>query len=175
MADLTLVLGGIRSGKSRFAEELAAAQPPVVYLATALPGDEEMRRRIEQHRRRRPRDWQTVECPWNLAAALARHQDAGSIVVECVTLWLTNLMLGIPGHLPLSDPDIVAMLGAGIDAARNVRGRVIFVSNEVGSGGIAMEGLARRFGDLLGEVNQRLAAAASAVHLCVAGLPVRIK
>lgn len=175
MAGGVLVLGGVRSGKSRFAERLAAAHDSVAYLATAIAGDDEMRERIRKHQERRPAHWRTVECPWDLPAAVERQGEAGCIVVECLPLWLTNLMLGLPGHEAVEDVAIAAEVGRLITAIRRSTARVIVVSNEVGWGVIAENALARAFGDRLGEANQQLAAALDEVHLCVAGLTLRLK
>ena len=106
MARLTLILGGVRSGKSRLAEELAAAAPPVIYLATALAGDPEMVERIARHRQRRSPDWRTIEEPWNVVSAVAEPLRDGCVVLECLTLWLTNLMLGSPQRPALEHADI---------------------------------------------------------------------
>jgi adenosylcobinamide kinase/adenosylcobinamide-phosphate guanylyltransferase len=171
VAELVLVLGGVRSGKSRLAESLAAVCPPVTYLATATAGDEEMARRIAAHRQRRPVDWQTIEEPWNVPEVVARHQGGG-LLLECLTLWLTNLLVGQP---PRDDASIRAAFGELSDAVRRAAGRVVIVSNEVGCGIIPANELARRFGDLLGEANQQLAGMANAVYWCVAGIAVRIK
>jgi adenosylcobinamide kinase/adenosylcobinamide-phosphate guanylyltransferase len=178
MGQLTLVLGGVRSGKSRIAEQLAAASPPVTYLATAQAGDEEMTRRIARHQQRRGRytpPWQTVEEPWDVVPAVATHAAEGCILLECLTLWLTNLLVGLPGRPGRSDEEILAEVTALAEAVPAGRARLIVVSNEVGFGILPANALARRFGDLLGEANQRLAAAATEVYACLAGLPLRIK
>lgn len=175
MAQLTLVLGGMRSGKSRLAEELAAARPPVVYLATAQAGDAEMAARIAAHRERRAArepPWHTLEEPRAIARILAAPGGAGCILVECVPLWLTNLLLGEP---PRSDEDIRQAVAEVIDVVRSSAVRVVLVSSEVGCGIVPVNSLARRFGDLLGETNQHLAAAADEVWWCVAGLSQRLK
>lgn len=174
MARLTLVVGGVRSGKSRHAERLAAAAPPVTYLATAQAGDDEMRRRIAGHRGRRPEGWATVEEPWDVAAAVARHAGGG-LLLEDLTLWLSNLLIGLSGHEPLDDAGVRAEVGALVEAAEKAVGQVVVVSGEVGCGIVPVNALARRFADLLGEANQRLAAAADEVFWCVAGIPVPIK
>lgn len=174
MAELVLVLGGVRSGKSRLAESLAALVPPVTYLAAATAGDAEMAERIARHRQRRPASWQTIEEPWDVATSVARH-GGGCLLLECVSLWLTNLLMGMPGRAALDDPPIrtrVAELG---QAAKTATGRVIVVSNETGCGIMPANALARRFGDLLGEANQQLAALADEVYWCVAGIPLQIK
>jgi adenosylcobinamide kinase / adenosylcobinamide-phosphate guanylyltransferase len=175
MAHLSLILGGIRSGKSEFAERLAQAYRPVVYLATAFAGDEEMARRIVAHRQRRPPEWHTVESPWDVADAIERHGAGGCLLLDSVTLWLSNLMLGMTGHLPLPDQAITARVDDAIARAAQVRARLLVVSDEVGWGGIPADPLARRFGNLLGDANQRIAAAAEEVHLCVAGQTMKLK
>jgi adenosylcobinamide kinase/adenosylcobinamide-phosphate guanylyltransferase len=178
MAQLTLVGGGVRSGKSRFAEQLAAGYTPVTYLATAQAGDAEMTQRIAQHRQRRAlqaASWQTVEESWDVVAVVAAHGSAGCVLLECLTLWLTNRLLGLPGLPPTDEASILAEVAALAETAQAARGRVIVVSNEVGCGVMPANALARRFADLLGEANQRLAAAAAEVYWCVAGIPARIK
>jgi adenosylcobinamide kinase / adenosylcobinamide-phosphate guanylyltransferase len=184
MPHLTLIVGGVRSGKSRFAEQLAAAHPPVTYLATAratLEGtdaDAEMAERIARHRQRRalfPTPWQTIEEPWDVPAVLAAQRAAGSVLVECLTLWLTNLVLGNADAKPLADADILARVDAMAAAAKQSPAHVLVVSNEVGWGIMPVNALARRFADLLGEANQRLAAAATEVYGCMAGIPMLLK
>ncbi len=177
MGEMVLILGGARSGKTRLAERLASGRGPVTYLATATrdPLDAEMAARIERHRSSRPGDWATVEIPIDLEGALPTlAQEGGTVVIDCVSLWLTNLMLGLGGGPALDDPailDIVERVGSGPRGA----GRLIWVSNEVGSGVIPDNALARRFADLQGLANQTLARLADAVHLSVAGLPIRLK
>lgn len=165
---LTVVLGGARSGKSRYAESLIAALPPPwVYVATAQAGDAEMTERIAQHRARRRQDWQTVEAPHDLAGALSAVAGDVPVLVDCLTLWLSNRMLAG------ADVDAEA---AGLEAAiAGRRGAVVVVSNEVGSGIVPDNALARRFRDLHGHLNQRLAARAGRVVLMVAGLPLVVK
>jgi len=174
MAQLTLVLGGVRSGKSRCAERLAAHGPPVTYLATAQAGDEEMARRIAAHRQRRPPEWRTFEEPRQVAAVVASHAE-GTLLVECLPLWLTNLLVGADDQAGRGDDAFREELEGLLRAVQRAGGRIIVVSSEVGSGLMPANALARRFGDLLGEANQRLAATASEVFWCVAGIPVRIK
>jgi adenosylcobinamide kinase/adenosylcobinamide-phosphate guanylyltransferase len=183
MARLTLVLGGVRSGKSRFTEGLARDRPRVTYLATAQPGDPAMAERIAVHRRRREQQapaWRTVEEPWDVPTALADAltADAGPdacVLLECLSLWLTNLLVGLPGRPALDDAAVAGRVDALLGAVRLGRGEVVVVSSEVGCGLLPANALARRFGDLLGEINQRLAAAADEVHACLAGIPVRLK
>ena len=168
LSRLTLVLGGARSGKSRYAEALVTTHPPPwLYVATAQALDDEMRARVAAHRAARgDAGWQTVEEPLDLAAAL---RDAGGqpALVDCLTLWLTNLMLG--GH------DIAAAEDA-LDAALDARAApTVLVANEVGLGIVPDNALSRRFRDEAGRLNQRVAARADAVVLTVAGLPLGIK
>lgn len=186
MARLTLIVGGVRSGKSRFAEQLAAAHVPVTYLATAVPPelmpgaepDADMAGRIERHRRRRAAlspPWRTVEEPWDVPAAVAAHGAAGAVLVECLTLWVSNLLLGLPGRAALPEAEINAFVERLAQAGQEVPARVIVVSNEVGCGIIPANALARRYGDLLGEANQLVAAQATDVYGCLAGIPRRWK
>jgi adenosylcobinamide kinase/adenosylcobinamide-phosphate guanylyltransferase len=182
MAVLTLVLGGVRSGKSRFAESLARSEPRVIYLATSQPGDAEMMARIAVHRQRRAPQWQTVEEPWDVAAALAAvarpvegQGPKPCVLLECVSLWLTNLLLGVPGRAALNDEAIAGQVDALLEVVETAAGRLIVVSSEVGCGLLPANALARRFGDRLGEANQRLAAVAAEVYVCLAGIPVQIK
>ena len=163
---LTLVLGGARSGKSRYAEGLVTRLPsPWVYVATAQAFDDEMRARIIEHRDRREAGWRTVEAPIALAEAL---QDAGDapVLVDCLTLWLTNLMLG--------DADLAAA-HAALDAALDRTAPTVLVSNEVGLGIVPDNALARRFRDQAGRLHQNLAARAGRVVFMVAGLPLFVK
>ncbi len=167
----TLVLGGVRSGKSRYAEGLARAQTaPVTVIATGTAGDAEMTRRIEAHRARRPREWSVIEEPLSLAEALGRAADPGGcVMIECLTLWLTNLLCHPdPGRLE-SELTRFTQLWAGLP------GEVIAVSNEVGLGVMPVNELARRFADLAGELHQSLGAASDRVVTLVAGIPLVIK
>jgi adenosylcobinamide kinase/adenosylcobinamide-phosphate guanylyltransferase len=175
MQQMTLVVGGMRSGKSRFAEQLAASSPPVTYIATAQAGDADMVRRIRAHRQRRPGPWRTVEEPWDLAGVLATRPSAGCVLVECLTFWLTNLLVGLPEHPALEEAAIMDQIDALLEAVESRPGGVIVVTSEVGCGLLPPNELARRFGDLVGDANQRLAAAAGAVYVCMAGIPQRLK
>ena len=169
---LVLVTGGARSGKSRFAEErLAALAPagPWRYLATAEALDDEMRARIAHHRSRRGDAWRTIEAPRALADAL-RARDDSAALVDCITIWLSNLMLdGATDDALLAAADEVAA------AARAAAVPVVFVTNEVGAGIVPENALARRFRDVAGWVNQRLASACDEVFLVAAGLPLRLR
>ena len=167
-SNLTLVLGGARSGKSRHAESLiAVGPPPWVYVATAEPLDDEMTARIAAHRARRGADWRDVEAPRDLPGALARNAAGGAVLVDCLTLWLSNLML--------ADADIEAETARLESALASMAAPVVLVSNEVGSGIVPDNALARRFRDAQGRLNQRIAARADRVVLMVAGLPLVVK
>jgi adenosylcobinamide kinase/adenosylcobinamide-phosphate guanylyltransferase len=178
MGETILVLGGSRSGKSRLAARLAGEFPPVTFVATATldPGDPEMAARVAQHRAERPAAWTTREVPRGLETLLpGLAVQGGSVLIDCVTLWLSNLMLGLGGGRALEDTAILTAVSHANAAAAQGTARVIWVANEVGSGIVPDNPLARRFRDLQGLANQRLAAACDVVHLCVAGLSVRLK
>ena len=166
-----LILGGARSGKSSLAERLASAcSGPVTYLATATAGDDEMRRRIERHRSRRPDDWHTVEEPLRLASTLRAYAVAdGCVVVDCLTLWLSNLLQMADGE------HFVAEREALFEVLPTLPGRVILVSNEVGMGIVPLGALSRRFQDESGLLHQRIARLCDRVILTVAGLPQVLK
>jgi adenosylcobinamide kinase/adenosylcobinamide-phosphate guanylyltransferase len=164
---VTLVLGGARSGKSRFAEGLVTALPgPWTYIATAQAWDDEMRDRIRRHRADRIPGWTTVEAPLDLMAALAAHGH-GPVLVDCLTLWLTNVMLA-----ERDVEDEVAALEAALTACT---GAIVLVGNEVGMGIVPENALARAFRDHAGRLHQRLAATGAQVFLTVAGLPLKVK
>jgi adenosylcobinamide kinase/adenosylcobinamide-phosphate guanylyltransferase len=163
---LTLVLGGARSGKSRHAEALIAAHPaPWTYVATAQAFDEEMRDRIGEHRARRDGGWHTLEAPIGLPEAIRAAQ--GPVLVDCLTLWLTNLMLG---------DHIRATAFVELEAAiHDAPGPVVLVSNEVGLSIVPENALARAFRDEQGRLNQHMARIADRVIFMVAGLPMVVK
>jgi adenosylcobinamide kinase/adenosylcobinamide-phosphate guanylyltransferase len=163
----TLVLGGARSGKSRFAEGLArGGQRPLTYIATAEPFDEEMRQRIARHRADRAADgWHTVEAPLDPAAVIA--QAEGVVLLDCVTVWLGNLM----HHEREIGPAVDGLCQSLLDTTA----RVILVSNEVGLSIVPENAMARRFRDEQGIANQKLSAAVDEVFFIAAGLPLRLK
>ena len=165
----TLILGGARSGKSRHAQALAEASGhALLYLATAAAGDGEMRERIAQHKAERGPRWRTIEEPLALAPTLLRAAQPHQIIlVDCLTLWLSNLML--------AGRDIAIETAALAAALPQLRGNVLFVSNEVGSGIVPDNRLARDFRDAQGRLNQSMAAACGHVSLIVAGLPLVLK
>jgi adenosylcobinamide kinase / adenosylcobinamide-phosphate guanylyltransferase len=165
---VTLVLGGARSGKSRYAEALIARAPqPWVYIATAEARDDEMAARIKTHQARRGADWQTMEAPHDVPDALKRVPANAAVLVDCLTLWLSNLMdRGL---------DIDAR-SVHLQEALAVRtGPTVLVSNEVGLGIVPDNALARRFRDLQGVLNQTMAAQATRVVMMVAGIAIAVK
>lgn len=169
LAPVTLVLGGARSGKSAHAEALVEAQPGAcLYLATAEAGDAEMAERIARHRARRGGRWSTLEEPLALAAALqAAARPGTAVLVDCLTLWLSNLLFA--GRDPAAETAVL------LEALPGLGGPVIFVSNEVGLGIVPDNALARRFRDEAGRLNQAVAAAAQSVVFLAAGLPLALK
>ena len=165
---VTLVLGGARSGKSRYAESVIEQEPgPRIYLATAEARDGEMEERIAAHRARRDPSWQTVEAPHDLAGAIAALPPRSAVLIDCLTLWLANRLL--------ADGDIEGEIASLERALDSHDGAVAVVSNDVGSGIVPDNLIARRFRDLHGVLNQRIAAKAARVVLMVAGLPLAVK
>jgi len=161
-----LILGGARSGKSRHAQRLAEASGrPVVFIATARAGDEEMAARIQRHRRERPRHWCTREVPVALAEAVAEVPGDQLIIIDCLTLWLLNCM----------EAERMDAVAAFVAAVPCVEAPMLLVSNEIGMGVVPASSLSRRFVDELGWLHQRLAAQVARVTLMVAGLPVTVK
>jgi len=199
---LVLILGGARSGKSAYAERVAAdlagagdtggAGGAVLYVATARALDEEMSRRIARHRAERPPTWRTLEEPLDPGPAIERVRAGATVVLlDCVTLWLSNLLLGIGRDDGLApDGDVMGDATPDDDAAEGIArvgverllaahasgtASTVLVSNEVGMGVVPPYPLGRLYRDLLGRVNARLAAASDEVVLMVAGLPLRVK
>lgn len=169
LGGVTLVLGGARSGKSRFAEALVTASGlDRVYVATAQAFDDEMRQRIAEHRARRDDAWRTVDASRDLAAALnAETGPNRAVLVDCLTLWLSNALL--------ADADVEHEADVLLEALPRARGPVVLVSNEVGYGIVPDNALARAFRDHQGRLNQRVAAIADRVTLVAAGLPLDLK
>ncbi len=167
----TLILGGARSGKSRHAEQLArASKLKVIYIATAEALDEDMQARIIQHQNERPAHWQTVETPRALAATLRAHDAADTcLLVDCLTLWLSNLLL----H---PDPCLLEReRTALLHSLPDLQARLILVANEVGLGIVPDNPLARRFRDEAGRLHQSIAAQVEQVLFLAAGLPLTLK
>jgi adenosylcobinamide kinase/adenosylcobinamide-phosphate guanylyltransferase len=165
---LTFLLGGARSGKSRHAEKLATALPaPWTYIATAQSYDDEMAERIAHHRARRGEGWSTLDAPLDLAGALRAVPEGQPVLVDCLTLWLSNHML--------AEYDFDAVSSDLEDVLAVPRGPWFVVSNEVGLGIVPDNPLGRRFRDAQGQLNQRVAAIADRVFFMVAGLPMQVK
>lgn len=169
---VTLVLGGARSGKSRYAQQLAEQSRHVVFVATAKASDEEMRAKIERHREDRPKEWLTVEEPLDLPKVLAEQElESEVIIVDCLTIFAANLL-----EAEGEDNDAIEHRVEELCEALRVSQRaVVLVSNEVGSGVVPAYPLGRRYRDLLGEINQKVARVADDVVLMVAGLPLALK
>jgi adenosylcobinamide kinase/adenosylcobinamide-phosphate guanylyltransferase len=168
MNHITFILGGARSGKSRYAEQLLSREGKRTYIATAEIIDEEMRERMTQHRDRRGKAWTTCEEPLDLAAALA-NSDAkdGAILIDCITVWLANLI-----HHGRDTEGEVDRLCRTL---KNVKGSVVIVANEVGLGIVPDNALARRFRDEAGRANQKIAAISGEVIFMSAGIPLVLK
>ena len=169
---VTLVLGGARSGKSRYAQELASAFGRVIFMATARHHDAEMRGRIARHRRERPSSWKTIEVSTGLDGALREQcQGADLLLIDCLTLYLANIM----GRKPGERRQVRRQIQNLCEAIREAKASVVIVSNEVGSGVVPPYRSGREYRDLLGEFNQAIAQLADRVVLMVAGLPLIVK
>ncbi|MBC7107074.1 MAG: bifunctional adenosylcobinamide kinase/adenosylcobinamide-phosphate guanylyltransferase [Firmicutes bacterium] len=182
---LTLVLGGARSGKSDFALKLALRTGgAVLFVATAEPGDEEMRARIEAHRRQRPRSWRVLDAPRGVGRLLtAEYRGEATVLVDCVTMLVSNVLLAsLPASGVFGVAEAETALSAVrreieelLDTAEGHPARYILVSNEVGLGVVPDNALARLYRDALGRANRLLAARAHELYLLVAGIPLVIK
>jgi adenosylcobinamide kinase/adenosylcobinamide-phosphate guanylyltransferase len=169
---VTLVLGGARSGKSRYAEQAASRFERVTFIATARPADSEMRNKIARHRGERPAAWKTVEAPLNLHETIrSESQKADVLLVDCLTLYVANVMSAKKSR----KSDQATHVEEVCDAICASKSSVIVVSNEVGSGIVPAYRSGRVYRDFLGQMNQRLAQVADKVVLMVAGLPIIVK
>ena len=172
---LTLVLGGVRAGKSSYAQRLAAHGGQVLFLATAEAGDREMKARIEAHRESRPEDWDTLEEPIDLVGALEPLLHCyDTVLLDCLTLWVSSLLLRGP-DLESTRGDILPEAERLLELYRSGGASWIVVSNEVGLGVMPPTELGRIYADELGRVNQLAAAEADDVYFMAAGLPLRMK
>ncbi len=173
MKEIVLIIGGCRSGKSSYALELASqvSEKNNIFIATLSPGDDEMKARVQRHQKERDQHWKTVETPIRLAEAVNDHGTKGNVVVvDCLTLWLSNLLL------ESDDPQrIEEQIHDLIQALETAQGSIFLVSNEVGTGIVPENRLARLFRDIVGLANQKMAACADSVVWMVAGMPVVIK
>jgi adenosylcobinamide kinase/adenosylcobinamide-phosphate guanylyltransferase len=175
---LTLILGGARSGKSTYAENLARAQAgTVLYVATAVAFDDEMRLRIERHQAARPSHWQTLEAPTGVGTAVSNAAAADLVLVDCLTVLANNIIAPMPEPIDAdaADAALNAEIEALLDAYEASDAEWTIVSNEVGLGLVPVYPLGRVYRDALGRANQRLAAAADRVLFLVAGLPLTVK
>lgn len=172
---IELVLGGARSGKSRYAEQQAInSTKKVVYIATAEAGDAEMKARIQLHQQSRPQHWQTIEEPIQLAKIIDEYgQQELCLLVDCLTLWLSNILFDKTGKLqqPIFDSETEALF----KVLSGFSGQLIMVSNELGLGVVAMDKMTRRFVDEAGLLNQQVASLSDRVVLLTAGLPQVLK
>ncbi|MFZ6640490.1 bifunctional adenosylcobinamide kinase/adenosylcobinamide-phosphate guanylyltransferase [Undibacterium sp. TC4M20W] len=181
----SLIFGGARSGKSAFAEQLASklsdSKQQVLYLATARAGDAEMQERIAHHRARRPAEWVTLEQSLELGATIIVHSRADNIIlVDCLTVWLSNLLFSESTDFPeighvTPPPQFAVQRQALLDALVQAPGQIILVSNEVGMGIVPMGAVSRWFVDEAGRLNQAVAAVANNVVWVAAGLPLYLK
>jgi adenosylcobinamide kinase / adenosylcobinamide-phosphate guanylyltransferase len=178
---LLFVTGGARSGKSSFAEHLARESgAPVVYLATMEAGDDELRDRIARHRDRRPDAWTTVEEPLAIAAALSAAPPGACVLLDCLSLWVTNRLMQAgtdapaPAHVDAIEAALDAEIDGFIEAAETRTGTTIVVTNEVGSGVVPPYPLGRVYRDVLGRANQRVSHAAGRAWLLVSGRPLEL-
>ena len=179
----TLIIGGARSGKSHFAQELALkASKPVLFVATAKAGDEEMRQRIEEHQKARPADWSTLEATAHVGSQiLQKSGEVQTVIVDCVTLLVSNILLQSSGHTDeeidatLVEKEVTAEIGELVDCIARLNANFIIVTNEVGLGLVPANRMGRLYRDLLGRANQVLAQRADEVYLMVAGMPLPVK
>jgi len=178
-----LIIGGARSGKSRFAQQLAQKLGgPVLFVATAEPGDEEMRHRIEEHQRSRPAAWKTLEITTHIGNQLARNiGEAKVVIIDCITLLVNNIFSQHDCQTEeqidanLIEKEITSEVDELIKSINRLDASVIMVTNEVGAGLVPVSRVGRLYRDLLGKANQMLAEHADKIYLMVAGLPVQIK
>ncbi|NOQ62913.1 MAG: bifunctional adenosylcobinamide kinase/adenosylcobinamide-phosphate guanylyltransferase [Methyloprofundus sp.] len=170
-----LILGGARSGKSHYAEQLArASQKEVIYIATGSAGDAEMQARIAKHQESRPPHWETIEEPLLLADTIERYANTRHcLLVDCLTLWLSNILFDAQGEY--QEDIFLQQKQALLNELPYVHSDIIFVSNEVGAGVIPMDSMSRRFVDEAGRLHQQLAQLCTQVTLVTAGLPLALK
>lgn len=166
---LTLILGGARSGKSSFALDLARDKEAVAFIATALPLDEEMDKRIRHHKEERPSHWKTIEEPIDLLTVIRGLNNVEIIILDCLTMWVSNLLERY------TDEEIIRMAEEIAKYSRDLKSEVITISNEVGLGIVPEYPIGRRYRDLLGRVNQTFAKYSNKVFFMIAGIPLEVK
>ncbi len=181
MGGLILILGGARSGKSACAQQIAKrlsqGERGVIYIATAVAGDEEMEERIARHRAARPPSWKTLEAPQKAAKVIEGIGEEGQVIIlDCLTFLISNLMLGQgDGETTVREEDILGEVESLVQAAKGVKSQVIVVSNEVGLGVVPTTRLGRLFRDIAGRANQLVAKEADEVYVMWAGIATRVK
>lgn len=176
---LILVTGGVRSGKSQFAEKLARDQGDrILYVATGIPCDQEMKQRVELHQERRPSGWGLVESPYHLDAVLPKAHEYDAVLLDCLSSWISNRLIEVPEER-IRDLQTARQIREDLlhwlASVRRLPIPVIVVTGEVGLGGVAMSRLGRWFQDVLGESNQLVAGEADEVYAVISGIPWRIK
>jgi len=177
MAEIILITGGCRSGKSIYAQKIAESFPgPKTYIATCPCLDEEMAERIRKHKEARNASWLTVEETLDLSGALSLSAASPVILVDCLTLWINNLLYDadVQGK-EFHEEDMVRQCGKVLDSCSRISGKVIFVTNETGMGIVPADPLTRRFRDLAGRCNQNIAERADAVIVMISGIPLTLK
>ncbi len=178
-----LIIGGARSGKSHFAQELALKLgKPVLFVATAVAGDEEMKRRIEEHQQARPAAWSTLEVTTHIGSQISQKiGEAQVVIVDCITLLVSNILSQYSGQTgeqidaSLIEQELTAEISQLVECINHINASFIIVTNEVGTGLVPANAIGRLYRDLLGRANQLLAQRADEIYLMVAGLPVPIK
>ncbi|OQK17638.1 adenosylcobinamide kinase/adenosylcobinamide phosphate guanyltransferase [Methyloprofundus sedimenti] len=170
-----LILGGARSGKSNYAEQLAqTSNKQVIYIATGSAGDDEMLERISKHQAERPRYWETIEEPILIADVLAQYASTNNyLIVDCLTLWLSNILFNTRGEY--QEDIFLQQKQALLEIVPDLHTDIAFVSNEVGLGVVSVDAMTRRFVDEAGKLHQQLAKICSHVTLVTAGLPLALK
>ena len=183
MLKSTLIIGGARSGKSHFAQELGLkSAQPVLFVATAVAGDEEMRQRIEEHKKARPTDWSTLEVPTHISNQIRQKiGKAQTVIVDCITLLVNNIFCqysdpaGEKIYASFIEKEVMAEIDELVDCINQVKARFIIVSNEVGLGLVPDNRIGRLYRDLLGRANQIVAQCVDEIYLMAAGIPVLVK
>jgi adenosylcobinamide kinase / adenosylcobinamide-phosphate guanylyltransferase len=177
--NLVFITGGIRSGKSLFAEQLAGERgTSILYVATGVNTDPEMEERIKCHQERRPKDWGLIEVREELGDSVLTYFSFDVVLIDCLSTWLTNQMVLTPEEMwqdAATSERILAQVDVWLERVKAYQGTVILVSSETGLGGVAMSKLGRWFQDLLGLLNQKIAAAANEAYVVLSGIPWRIK
>jgi adenosylcobinamide kinase / adenosylcobinamide-phosphate guanylyltransferase len=171
MRKIVFVTGPVRSGKSSFAVELAKkTKQKVVFIATCRPLDEEMKARVSKHRETRPKEWETREEELNIASVLKSAGPSKTVIIDCITLWVSNLLMRGFEENKLKE-EIIAL----VSTLRKIKSSVIIVSNEVGWGIVPDNGISRAFRDIIGLAHQEICAASDEAYLMVCGIPVKLK